>query len=123
VGHPNGNARTAIAALAAVAALGLTAVPLSAADGGAKTRIKIKKLTENGAKGKLLSGDNKCEGGGRKVSLFRYEDFISVKVEITHSKGNGAWRTKKDLKEGEYFAKVDASPGCRYAVSKTKRLR
>ena len=119
----NTNALRTMAALAAIGALGLAAAPFSAADGGAKTRIKIKKLTAKGASGKLSSGDNKCEGGGRKVSLFRYEDFISVKVKITHSKSNGTWRTKKDLKAGEYFAKVDASPGCRYAVSKTKRLR
>ena len=113
----------AAVAAVATASLALAAAPFTAADGGAKTRIAIKKLTPNGASGKLRSGENKCEGGGRKVSLFRYEDFISVKVEITHSKPSGKWRTKKDLKDGEYFAKVDASPGCRYAVSKTKRLR
>ena len=31
-------------------------------------------------------------------------------------------RLKKDLKDGEYFAKVDSIPGCRYDVSKTERL-
>ena len=56
------------------------------------------------------------------MSLFRFDDYVSVKIEITHSKSSGAWRTKKDLKPGKYFAKVDAAAGCRYATSKTKTL-
>ena len=119
--------RTTIAgaatALVAAAALGLTAAPFTAADGGAKTKIVFKSLKSTGASGKLISGENKCESGGRKVSLFRLDDFISVKIEITYSKSDGSWRTHKDLKDGDYFSKVDASPGCRYAVSKTETLK
>jgi hypothetical protein len=111
------------AALAALLSGGLTTAPLAGADGGAKTKIVIKSLKNSGASGKLISGTNSCEGGGRKVSLFRLDDFISVKIEITHSKSDGSWRTKKDLKDGDYFAKVDASAGCRYATSKTEHLR
>ncbi len=110
-------------ARAAALVLALTAAPFSAADGGAKTKIVFKSLKSTGASGKLISHENKCEGGGRKVSLFRLDDFISVKIEITYSKSNGTWKTNKDLKDGEYFSKVDASPGCRYAVSKNETLK
>ena len=44
------------------------------------------------------------------MSLFRFDDYVSVKIEITHRTG-GTWRTKKDLKDGRYFAKVDAIAG------------
>jgi hypothetical protein len=119
--------RTAIAgaatAIVAAAAIGLAAAPFSAADGGSKTKIVFKSLKPTGASGELISGDNKCEGGGRKVSLFRLDDFVSVKIEITHSKSNGSWKTHKDLKPGDYFSKVDATPGCRYAVSRTETLK
>jgi hypothetical protein len=113
----------AVTTLAAIGALGLASAPLSSADGGAKTTIAIKKLKSSGASGTLSSSKSQCEGGGRKVSLFRLDDFRSTKIEITHSKSNGTWKTNKDLKEGDYFAKVDAEPGCRYDVSKTKTLR
>jgi hypothetical protein len=89
--------------------------------GGAKSKIVIKKLTATGASGAVTSKKAKCENK-RKVTLFRLDDFVSVKVAILRSNGNGKWRTKKDLKDGEYFAKVDSIPGCRYDVSKTKRL-
>ena len=107
--------------LLSIAALGLLASPASG-DGGEKSKITIKKLTPRGASGKVISKAHSCEGG-KKVSLFRFDDYVSVKVEITHSNSNGAWKTKKDLKPGKYFAKVDASAGCRYAVSKYKNLR
>jgi hypothetical protein len=89
--------------------------------GGAKSKIVIKSLKATGASGKVTSKSAKCEKK-RKVTLFRLDDFVSVKVAILRSDNNGNWRTKKDLKEGEYFAKVDSIPGCRYDVSKTERL-
>ena len=115
--------RTALAtlALAAMVAFGALA-PAAVGDGGAKTKIVIKKLKSSGASGKVISKDHGCEGG-KKVSLFRFDDYVSVKIEITHSNSSGTWRTKKNLKDGKYFAKVDASAGCRYAVSKYKTLR
>ena len=111
------------AALTAILACGLATSPIAGADGGAKTKIVIKSLKPTGASGKLISHENKCEGGGRKVSLFRLDDFVSVKIAIVYSKSNGVWKTGKDLKDGDYFAKVDASPGCRYATSKTETLK
>ena len=108
-------------ALAATVALGAIA-PAAIGDNGEKSKITIKKLKPTGASGKVSSKDHGCEGG-KKVSLFRFDDYVSVKIAITHSKSSGKWRTKKDLKPGKYFAKVDASPGCRYAVSKYERLR
>jgi hypothetical protein len=113
-------ARAAVALLA-IAALGIAAVPANG-DGGEKSKIVIKKLKPTGASGKVSSKDHSCVSG-KKVSLFRFDDYVSVKIEITHSKSDGSWRTKKDLKEGKYFAKVDASAGCRYAVSKYETLR
>jgi hypothetical protein len=89
--------------------------------GGAKSKIVIRSLSATGASGKVTSGKSKCEHK-RKVTLFRLDDFISVKVSILRSDGQGNWRSKKDLQPGEYFAKVDSIPGCRYDVSRTKRL-
>jgi hypothetical protein len=113
--------RPLLAALVATAALGLVAAP-AIGDGGEKSKIVIKKLRPSGASGKVISNDHSCERG-KKVSLFRFDDYVSVKVEITHSNSRGAWKTKKNLKDGKYFAKVDASKGCRYAVSKYRTLR
>ncbi|MDX6580838.1 MAG: hypothetical protein QOI10_22 [Solirubrobacterales bacterium] len=110
-------------ALVAILVCGLAAAPIAGADGGAKTKIVIKSLKPTGASGQLISHENKCEGGGRKVSLFRLDDFVSVKIKIVYSNSDGSWRTKKDLKAGDYFAKVDATPGCRYATSKTQTLK
>ena len=107
--------------LASTIALGAMA-PAAIGDGGEKSKIVIKKLKSTGASGKVISKAHSCEGG-KKVSLFRFDDYVSVKIEITHSKSSGKWRTKKNLKPGKYFAKVDASAGCRYAVSKYKTLR
>jgi hypothetical protein len=107
----------AIALLAIVAA----SVPATALDGGAKSRIKITKLGGGGAKGKVTSGRSSCKGG-RKVSLFVYENFVSDKVAITQSKRDGTWKVDRSLDPGKYFAKVDHTSGCRYAVSRNKRF-
>ena len=92
-----------------------------AGSGGEKSKIVIKSLKPSGAKGKVTSKAAKCESR-RKVTLFFVEDFVSVKKEITRTDGNGNWRTKKDLAPGEYFAKVDSIPGCRYDVSNPEQL-
>ena len=57
------------------------------------------------------------------MSLFRRDDFVSVKIEITQSDSRGRWETGTNLQPGTYFAKVDASAGCRYAVSAYAKLR
>jgi hypothetical protein len=111
---------TILAALLATVALGLVAAP-AIGDQGAKTKIVIKNLKSSGASGKVISNDHGCEGG-KKVSLFRFDDYVSVKIEITKSNSSGVWKTNKDLQAGQYFAKVDASAGCRYAVSKYETL-
>ena len=105
---------------AAVAALAL-AVPLASGDGGAKTRIAMKKLSSTGAAGQVSSGRDACVGG-RKVSLFVLESFITDKVAITYTNSKGTWRVDRRLKEGVYFAKVDSRKGCRYDNSRRKRL-
>ena len=71
----------------------------------------------------MTSGRPSCEGAGRKVSLFVYDGFISDKVAITHANRRGKWRIERSLEPGRYFAKVDHSRGCRYAVSAGKRLK
>ena len=115
--------RTGLTTVALVATLAFAAItPAALGDQGSKTKIVIKNLKSSGASGKVISKDHGCEGG-KKVSLFRFDDYVSVKIEITHSNSSGTWRTKKNLKDGKYFAKVDASAGCRYAVSKYKTLR
>ncbi len=109
---------TSIAAGAIALAI---AVPEAIGDGGAKTRIEIRELKASGASGTLSSSKEACLGK-RKVSLFRLDDFVSVKIEITQSNGKGEWKTKKDLEQGQHFAKVDAVKGCRYDVSPKESL-
>jgi hypothetical protein len=105
-----------------IAACALAAGGPAAADDRPKTRIVIKKLKHSGASGKLSAGNSGCLGG-RKVSLFRLEGFVSRKIAITHSNSHGRWRVRKDLPDGRYFAKVDRGNGCRYDNSKTETLR
>ena len=57
------------------------------------------------------------------MTLFRIDDYVSVKVKITQSNARGRWKVKKNLKRARYFAKVDAIKGCRYDVSTIERLR
>jgi hypothetical protein len=104
----------------AIAALAL-AVPAASADGGAKTRITMQKLSSTGAGGTVSSGKARCEPR-RKVSLFMLESFITDKVAITYTDSKGQWRFDRRLKEGVYFAKVDSAKGCRYDNSRRKRL-
>jgi hypothetical protein len=113
-------ASLAIAALAPAAALAGNEGAGQGA-GGAKSKIVIKRLKAGGASGKVTSGKSKCEGD-RKITLFRLDDFVSVKIGFDRTDGGGNWRVQKDLQDGEYFAKVDSIPGCRYDVSKTERL-
>jgi hypothetical protein len=113
----------ALVALLAGAALLVLGGEASGRDGGAKSQIKITKLQPAVAKGKVTSGRKSCAGKGRKISLFIYDDFITDKVAITHTKRKGKWRVRRSLKPGKYFAKVDHSKGCRYAVSNNKWLR
>jgi hypothetical protein len=110
----------AIVAIATTASLA-AGLPAAARDGGAKSKIKITELGAGGAKGKVTSGKSSCKGG-RKVSLFTYDGFVSDKLAITQSKGNGTWKVDRSLQSGTYFAKVDHVPGCRYAVSRNERF-
>lgn len=118
--------RAGLTTLVLTAAIAFAAVaPAALGDGGEKSKIKITKLSANGAKGKVTSKAHSCEGG-KKVSLFRFDDYVSVKISITKSNSSGAWRVKKDLKPGKYFAKVDAirvgGTRCLYDVSKNRRI-
>jgi hypothetical protein len=108
---------------AALAALAL-AIPAAVtnADGGAKSKIRMTKLRHTGAKGVVTSQRGSC-AGGRKVSFFVIEDFVSDKLQITKTNSNGRWRIRRDLDPGRYFAKVDARGGCRFDNSRVERLR
>jgi len=116
--------RTTIAlALAALLAL---AVPANAVEGNkVKSKITIKQISSSGAKGKVTSKRSGCEPQ-RKVTLFKYVDFVSEKVKITQSDSNGAWRVRQDLEPGKYFAKVDAvktaGTRCLYDISKNAHV-
>ena len=117
--------RTGVAALA-VAAVAALAAPVSAVEGNKeKTRITIKEIGRAGASGTVSSPRGGCEPD-RKVTLFRYDGFVSEKVKITSSNSRGKWRVRKDLAPGKYFAKVDASRSgatrCLYDVSKNERI-
>ena len=125
--HPR---RTAIAgATAALLAAGALAPVAFGGDegtgqgaGGVKSKVTIETLKATGATGKVASKVGKCEKH-RRVQFFRLDDFISVKINIVRTDNRGNWRSKKDLRPGTYFAKVDSVPGCRYDVSDTKKLR
>jgi hypothetical protein len=110
-----------LAAAFAALTLLLTAA-VTDADGGAESRIKMTKLRSSGAKGKVSSARDSCEGG-RKISLFIIEHFVSDKLEITNTDSKGRWRIRRSLEPGRYFAKVDARSGCRFDNSRVERLR
>ena len=111
-------------ALVLLASVGLTGSAV--ADGGgpkAKTKIQFKTLGATGSTGTLESKKSFCLKN-RKVSIFRVDNFVSDKVEITYSNSKGKWETEKDLQPGPYFAKVDAEKingvECLYAVTPEK---
>jgi hypothetical protein len=115
--------RSAIAALAVVVVL---AIPAGAAEGAKeKTKITLKKISSSGASGKVISKRSGCEPH-RKVTLFKYVDFVTEKVKITHSDSHGRWRVRQELQPGKYFAKVDAaklaSTRCLYDISKNAHV-
>ena len=110
-----------VAALAATASMAFAA-PASIADGGEKTRIEITKLTANSIQGTIESSKDSCVQG-RHVQIFRYDGFLSVKVGRLDAKPDGDWKLTKPLQAARYFAKVDSKPGCRYDVSREKRLQ
>ena len=117
--------RAAIAALALAAVLAVAA-PASAVEGNKeKTKVTIKRIGGSGAAGKVRSKRDGCEPG-RKVTLFKYVDFVTTKVKITYSDSHGNWRVRKDLEPGKYFAKVDAVKAagtrCLYDVSKNAHV-
>jgi hypothetical protein len=109
----------ALVALSALACA-LVAAPVSA-DDRPKSRIVIKKLEHSGASGKVSSSAGGCIGG-RKVSLFRLDGFVSRKLAKTRTNANGKWKVDKHLRDGRYFATVVSSGGCRYDNSRTETL-
>ncbi len=113
--------RATSASLAALAVFLLGSGALAHADGGAKTRISLERLRHSGAAGEVRSSRPSCEPN-RKVTLFRYDGYVSEKVKITSSNSGGRWRVRRDLESGKYFVKVDSAQGCRYDVSRNKRL-
>ncbi len=115
--------RSAIAALVVVA---LLAIPAGAAEGAKeKTKITLKKISSSGASGKVISKRSGCEPH-RKVTLFKYVDFVTEKVKITQSDSHGRWRVRQNLQPGKYFAKVDAAKlsgtRCLYDISKNAHV-
>ena len=115
----------AAGAAAAIAAVSLvtSAVPASG-DGGAKTQIQIKDLTPHKISGTISSGKSSCVSG-RHVQVFRYEGYVSVKIDRGDAQPDGDWKFKfnNELQPGKYFAKVDSKAGCRYDTSKNEFLR
>jgi hypothetical protein len=111
------------AAVIAATALVAGAVPATG-DGGAKSRIVIKKLTASKIAGTISSGKASCLKD-RHVQVFRYEGYVSVKIDRGDAQSDGDWTFtfNNDLEPGKYFAKVDSKPGCRYDVSKNEFLR
>ena len=109
------------AAVIAAVALVAGAVPATG-DGGAKSKILIKTLTPTKIAGTITSGKASCLKD-RHVQVFRYEGYVSVKVDRRDAQSDGDWKFKRDLEPGKYFAKVDSKPGCRYDVSKNEFLR
>jgi hypothetical protein len=105
-----------------VAALVLAGLLAIATPAGAVT---IKQISGSGASGKVISKRPGCEPH-RKVTLFKYVDFVSEKVKITQSDSHGVWHVRKSLEPGKYFAKVDASKAagtrCLYDVSKNAHV-
>jgi hypothetical protein len=121
---PRGRVLATLATLAtlAVAFAAAFAAPTALADGGAKTRIEITRLTATMIKGTIKSEREACEKR-RHVQIFRYDGFLSVKIARFDAQRDGDWKTTRDLQPGRYFAKVDSTKGCRYDVSPEKRLR
>jgi hypothetical protein len=114
--------------VAALVLAGLLAIagPAGAVEGNKeKSKITIKRISGSGASGKVISKRPGCEPH-RKVTLFKYVDFVSEKVKITQSDSHGVWHVRKSLEPGKYFAKVDASKAagtrCLYDVSKNAHV-
>ncbi len=87
-----------------------------------KSRIKLTALRTSGAKGKVTSASTGCEGADRKIRLQRYEGFITGLVATTKTNDRGRWTIRRSLRSGRYFAQVDGGSGCRYDVSRNRRL-
>jgi hypothetical protein len=110
----------ALTLAALVLAFALVA-PAAATMNGAKSRVEIGKLRSWVAKGTVESADPSCERG-RVVVLFTYEGYVSDRVGETRSNSRGEWKLTKSLDRGKYFAKVESTNGCRYDVSRNKRI-
>jgi hypothetical protein len=88
---------------------------------GAVTKISLT-LGDGTAWGRVTSPDGDCVSG-RHIRFNTYElGFISVRLDETTSDPTGNWQGPFLLPTGLYFAQVDSSPGCRYAVSPTLPL-
>jgi Ca2+-binding RTX toxin-like protein len=88
---------------------------------GASTKITLD-LSGGDARGRVTSEDPDCVGG-RHVRFNTYEfGFISVRLDETTTNPAGHWQGPFLLTPALYFAQVDSSPGCRYAVSATLPL-
>jgi hypothetical protein len=115
---------------AAVAALAIAvAAPAAAPAKPGETvpsKVKITKLSANGAKGKVKSKSKKCRKG-RKVALKFVGEYGDVRVGNTKTDRTGAWSVKKALTErGIYYATVKTKQvgktTCESASSKDERL-
>ena len=107
---------------ATIGAVALIGAGPATGDGGAKTQIQIKTLTENKMAGTITSGKGSCLKD-RHVQIFRLDGYISVKIDRGDAENDGDWKFKRDFEPGKYFAKVDSTPGCRYDNSKNEVLK
>ncbi len=111
--------RAALAALG-VGAVALTAAPAHAGE-QAKSKLKIKQIDSSGASGTVTSKDDGCEPG-RKVKLFLIGDYVPVRVGKDSTNGQGKWKVAADLERGRYYAKASKTEDCKGAESKDERI-
>ena len=111
--------RAALAALG-IGALALTAAPAHAGK-QAKSKLKIKRIDTTGASGTVTSKDVGCEPG-RKVKLFLIGDYVPVRVGKDSTNGQGKWKVAADLERGRYYSKVAKTEDCKGAESNDERI-
>jgi hypothetical protein len=92
-----------VVALAATATLGL-AVPATAGQ-AVKSKLTLKQVTANGAKGTLSSKESKCEKR-RKIELQWQGEYTPVRVAKTKTDAKGRWKIDKSITRRGYFYAV-----------------
>ena len=95
-----------IAAIAAVAitCAAVVASPASAAT-GSTTHLTLEVKGANAFSGKVTSTSDSCVAG-RKVILFRKRSGHDKNLGSDKTSSSGAWKVKRTVKSGNYYAKV-----------------